>query len=289
MCLIFVGWRAHARDRLVVAANRDEFHARPSAPAAPWGGDGGDNAAPRAWPQGDILAGRDLEAGGTWLGVGADGRFAALTNFRAAPSHPHPPPDAPSRGRLVVDFLQGALGAREHAARLAREAERYHGFNLLLADRDELFYVTNRGSESERMMALADGCHGLSNDHLNAPWPKVTEGLVLFQAALREQGAGSDALFEMLGPGAPTRSARVETSRFIRGGVYGTRASTVVRIAHDGALCFEERSFDNAAAETGRIAWKAAPPSSPGAAPVLSMASGAEAMASPRAAAGGTD
>ena len=304
MCLIFVAWWAAPRYRLVVAANRDEFHVRPTAPAAPWAnpepwepaagapparpgrrvaeaasrtalrgngagdededGDGSGNERadcpgggthPARWT--GLLAGRDLEAGGTWLGVTADGRFAALTNFRAAPP---PGPDAPSRGRLAADYLLGGLGAREQARRVAREAGRYRGFSLLLADRSALYCVTNRGGEA--VVEVPPGCHGLSNDRLNAPWPKVTGGLAEFRRRMRG-GFEAEDLFALLADDEPAAEGnpqapgleRAHSARFVRGEVYGTRSSTVVCIGEAGAIAFEERSFDPSGAETGRAAF----------------------------------
>lgn len=278
MCLVFVAWRAHPRYRLVVAANRDEFHARPTAPAAVWppaaaaapdGGTGnGAHAAARAdggaaagAGRRDVLAGRDLEAGGTWSGVTADGRFAALTNFRAARP---PAPGAPSRGRLVAGYLQGALGARGHARRVAREAERYSGFHLLLADRSALVCVSNRADE--RVAEVPPGCHGLGNDRLNAPEPKVAGGLAAFRRLIRG-GFEAEDLFGLLADSEPAAEGawrdagreRAHSARFIRGEVYGTRSSTVAWIDDAGGIRFEERSFDAGAAETGRAVFRAAP------------------------------
>lgn len=262
MCLVFVGWRAHPRYPLVVAANRDEYHARPTAPAAPWdesasGGPAGGGGAGADAAEGRILAGRDLVAGGTWLGVTAGGRFAALTNVGG--SKP-PGPGAPSRGRLPVDFLRGALGAREYAREVSREAERYSGFNLLLADQDGVHCVTNRGDE--RLTELAPGCHGLGNDHLNAMEPKVTGGLAEFGRLMAREFA-TDDLFALLCDDGPaveenfrdTSLEWVRSARFIRGDVYGTRSSTVLTVERTGAIAFEERSFDARAVETGRVAF----------------------------------
>ena len=262
MCLIFVGWRAHPRYPLVVAANRDEYHARPTAPAALWdesgtGGPAGGGGAGADAPQGRILAGRDLVAGGTWLGVTADGRFAALTNVGGSTP---PGPGAPSRGRLPVDFLRGALGARAYAREVSREAERYSGFNLLLADRDGIHCVTNRGTE--RLTDLAPGCHGLGNDRLNASEPKVTDGVAEFSRRLVGELA-TDELFALLADDEPAAEAdprgtdldRVRSARFIRGDVYGTRSSTVLSVERGGTIAFEERSFDARAVETGRVAF----------------------------------
>ena len=292
MCLVFVGWRAHPRYRLVVAANRDEYHARPTAPAAPWAEERGAADGRRTAADGEavgargvppaigtaastarsgledaadlgsakrrILAGRDLEAGGTWLGATAEGRFAALTNFRGALP---PGPGAPSRGRLAVDYLRSDLGARAHARYVAREAGRFSGFNLLLGDRDELFCVTNRGEE--RITEVPAGCHGLSNDRLNVPWSKVTGGLARFRRLLGTEFE-TDDLFALLADDEPASEAdlrgtgleRAHSARFIRGEAYGTRSSTVVCIDWMGAAAFEERSFDARASETGRVAFE---------------------------------
>ena len=292
MCLVFVGWQAHPRYPLVVAANRDEFHARPTVPAAPWGAeripadregaavrpapdtlrsstpapapaparrraDNGGGGAGADAAEGRILAGRDLVAGGTWLGVTADGRFAALTNVGGSTP---PGPDAPSRGRLPVGFLRGALGARAYAREVYREAERYSGFNLLVADRDGIHCVTNRGDE--RLTELAPGCHGLGNDRVNAMEPKVTGGVAELGRRLVGELA-TDELFALLADDEPAAEAdprgtdldRVRSARFIRGEVYGTRSSTVLTVERTGAIAFEERSFDARAVETGRVAF----------------------------------
>ena len=310
MCLVFVAWRAHPRYRLVVAANRDEYHARPTAPAAPWEAepgpepesgpgpagptDGGPRPARSPAPgagsvegagaasageapgeaaptrpadagagagEGRILAGRDLVAGGAWLGVTADGRFAALTNYRGSAP---PGPDAPSRGRLVAGFLRSGLGARGYAHEAAREAERYRGFHLLLADRDALLCVTNRGRGGERVTELPAGCHGLANDRLNDPCPRVAGGLPGFRRLLLGREPEPGALFALLADDEPAAEAdvrgsgleRLRSARFIRGPEYGTRSSTVARIAGNGAIAFEERSFDARARETGRAAFE---------------------------------
>ena len=281
MCLVFVAWRAHPRYRLIVAANRDEYHARPTAPAAPWDDepdrapDGGARAAAREAepaagtkappahppPSGGgesgqrILAGRDLLAGGTWLGVTPEGRFAALTNVRGSTP---PGPDAPSRGRLAVDFLRNRLDARFHARAVAREAGRYSGFNLLLGARDGLFCVSNRGGGG--LTELSDGFHGLGNGRLNAPEPKVTGGIAELRRLIRTD-FDRDGLFALLADDVPAPEAesagngleRARSARFIRGDVYGTRSSTVLTIDRSGAIAFEERSFDARTVETGRV------------------------------------
>jgi len=156
VCLILVAWQTHADLPLVVAANRDEFHARPTAAADFW------HDAPH------ILAGRDLEAGGTWMGITRTGRFAALTNFRDPACHK---PDAPSRGRLVSDFLAGEASIDAYLDELAPDG--YNGFNLLLGDGEQLVAFSNVSNERH---VLSPGIYGLSNHQIDTPWPKVSAG-----------------------------------------------------------------------------------------------------------------
>src|SRR5258706_6908216 len=169
MCLILFAWQAHPDYPLVVAANRDEWRDRPTAPAAWW------DDAP------DILAGRDLEAGGTWLGVTRAGRFAAITNFRDPSDRKS---TAPSRGQLVADFLRGDDAPRDYLAALAAKAARYNGFNLLLADDKSMCYF---GSREGEIIDVAPGIHGLSNHLLDEPWPKVKMESRLWARRLRQK------------------------------------------------------------------------------------------------------
>ena len=203
-----------------------------------------------------------------------EGRFAALTNVSgSAPRGP----GAPSRGRLPVDFLCGTLGAREYAREVSGEADRYSGFNLLLADREVLYCVTNRGGE--RMTELQPGCHGLGNDRLNAPEPKVTGGLAEFSRLLAMEFA-ADGLFALLSDDEPAKEASLRSldlegsrsSRFIRGQLYGTRSSTVLSIERSGAIAFEERGFDARADETSRVAFACRPGSALGFQPLAAAA-----------------
>src|SRR5690348_1805823 len=156
MCLLVLAWNTHPRYRLLVAANRDEYHDRPTAALGHW-------PAPD-----DILAGRDLRASGTWLGIDQRRRFGIVTNFRDLM---RAPPEAPSRGQLIPGYLTGAAGPGEYLAALERAAGRYGGFNLLLADGASLWYGSNRGAPFAR--ALSPGVHGLSNESLDTPWPKL--------------------------------------------------------------------------------------------------------------------
>ena len=167
MCLILVAWQAHPDYPLVVAANRDEFFARPAAPAGWW------QDAP------DVFAGRDLEAGGTWLGLTRAGRFAGLTNFRDPGRNRV---GTPSRGALVADFLGSTESSAEALARLQREGPRYNAFNLFVSDGDTLGIYE---SESGAARLLEPGVHALSNHLLDTPWPKVRAGKARLFRALR--------------------------------------------------------------------------------------------------------
>jgi uncharacterized protein with NRDE domain len=169
MCLILFALDAHPRYRLLVAANRDEHFTRPTAPAAFWADAPG------------VLAGRDLDKGGTWLGVGTDGRFAALTNFRGAV----PVPGGPSRGALAVEYLRGERSPADFIDALAHRAADYQGFSLLVGDAVSMRYYSNRLDASPPGgVAIGAGIHGLSNHLLDTPWPKVERGCRALEAAL---------------------------------------------------------------------------------------------------------
>ena len=237
MCLIAFAWNTHPRWRLLLAGNRDEFHARPSAALARW-----DDA--------PITGGRDLEAGGTWLGVTDSGRCCVVTNVR----DPRDPQLGVSRGLLATDYLKGTAGAPVHAQQLLRSAAAYRPFNLLTFDAADAFYLGNR--PEPRTQAVAAGVHGLSNADFNTPWPKTR---VLMQHLQHWIEAGDDADFaplfaaladEQVVPDAqlPDTGIGLERERwlstaFIRGEAYGTRASTVVAIGHDGHAVIVERRF----------------------------------------------
>ncbi len=166
MCLILFAWKVRADAPLIVAANRDEWHRRPAAAATWW----------TSHP--NILAGQDLEARGTWLGVTREGKFAAITNFRE-PSHKKS--TAPSRGQLAVDYLGGHQKPYEFLEELATCARDYNGFNLLLADRENMFCFS---SVENKIEEVEPGIHGLSNRALNTPWPKVEIGRAALGAAI---------------------------------------------------------------------------------------------------------
>jgi len=244
VCLIVLAWRARADLPLAVAANRDEWRDRP-AEAAHW------------WPDAPALvAGRDLKARGTWMGITRSGRFAAVTNFRD-------PGDkrstALSRGSLVTEFLLGSEHPRDFLGRLTARVREYNGFNLILGDSGGLFYF---GSREGAVREIEPGIHGLSNHVLDEPWPKVKRGRNAMAAAL---GAGDPepALFAMLSdpegaadPELPDTGVGLEWERrlaapLITGPDYGTRASTVLTVNDRDEVQFEERTRGPDGAVTG--------------------------------------
>jgi uncharacterized protein with NRDE domain len=249
MCLIVLAHRVHPGYPLVLAANRDEFHARPTAPAAFW------EDAPH------VLAGRDLRAGGTWMGVACSGRWAALTNVRD-------PADSgvtgSSRGHLVSSFLLGDLPPADYVAAVAGGMQGYSGFNLLVGDGGEVHYVGNRGGEPRE---LPPGVYGISNHLLDTPWPKVT---LAKRALAAEVDSGRPApdperLLSMLADADPAPEAelpdtgvgreweRVLSSPFIVSPTYGTRASTVLLVSAEDEATFVERSFAPGPTPVGEV------------------------------------
>lgn len=246
MCLILFAYRVHPAYPLVVAANRDEWFRRPTAPAAFW------LDAP------DVLAGRDLEQMGTWLGVTRSGRFAALTNYRDPASNRA---DAPSRGSLVSAFLRSTAPPMTYLERLRAESARFNGFSLLAADLGTLGYFSNREGE---LRELAPGLYGLSNSLLDVAWPKVEIGKARLAAAL-DGTPDAEALLALLDDTGPASDhhlpstgvsieweRRLSSLRIVADG-YGTRSSTVLLVGADGEVCFVERSFGESGAEAGIV------------------------------------
>jgi len=253
MCLILFAWRMHPRYRLVVAANRDEFHARASAAAAYWADQSG------------LLGGRDLESMGTWLGLSRSGRIAAVTNVRDGRAEA--PPNAPSRGRLTYEFLAGDVPPAQFAARVADEGHAYRGFNLLIGDRDELWWTSNRGNGARR---LAPGVYGVANELLDTPWPKVTAGKAALERLLRA-GPGLGSLLAILDDtrtfedhALPDTGVGLERERMLApmrivSPLYGTRCSSAVLVEASGHTQFAERSYDADGAERGAVYYALGP------------------------------
>ena len=238
MCLILFAYKAHPSYNLILAANRDEFYERPSSPADFW----------EDTPQ--VLAGQDLQEGGTWMGIDRAGRFAAITNYRDPASWKN---NAPSRGGLVSSYLCGNQSADDYLENISRQGNLYNGYNLIVGDRHELFAYSNRGERQK----LNPGIYGLSNHLINTPWPKVTRGKKLLAETLDKKGAELEAaLFALLADrkipadhklpntGIGLEWERVLSSIFIASPGYGTRSSTILLICKNGRIKFVEKVYD---------------------------------------------
>lgn len=243
MCLVVVAFGVSETAPLVVAANRDEFHGRPAQEAHAWSDTPG------------IFAGRDLQAGGTWLGIHRSGRFATVTNFRDAEP---PPGDLQSRGRLVTDFLVGKEAPADYLASI--DGEQFAGFNLLVGDGKHLAYLSNRGGGQRE---LGPGIYGLSNATLDTPWEKVERSKAQLSRLIESGTVDDKALIQLLadrekGPAREVRDDRLPfatahaiTAPFIITPEYGTRCSTIVRHDESGIWHFLERRFDATGHSTG--------------------------------------
>ncbi len=231
MCLAAFSLQASAEYSLVFAANRDELHERPTAPAGWWD------------ERRAILGGRDLVAGGSWLAIDRSGRLAAVTNFREISDVVY----SNSRGRLVQDYLNSSVGAEEYLAGLDAHATDYGPFNLLIFDGQRLHYASNRAPGQE----LDPGVYALSNTHLGSTWPKVSHAEARLTACL-DSGDLSACLFDLLADRTlhgdlldpDDRESRFKSTIFLQDNHYGTRASTVVLLSRNGESQFIERRFD---------------------------------------------
>jgi uncharacterized protein with NRDE domain len=240
MCLIVFAWQVIPNLPLIAAGNRDEYYERPALPAHWW----------EDHP--NVYAGRDLQGGGTWMGITRDGRFAAITNYRAPSEFKA---DAPSRGKLVADYLTGDMRAQEYVDRLRDNASGYNGFNLLIGDGENLIWFSNRSQDDERNgKPLARGIYGLSNASLDCCWPKVIRTKAQF-ASLLCQCAPEEAFFDMLADttrahdcrlpctGVGIEFERVLSAVCIESPSYGTRSSTVVKMSGDRVAELYERTL----------------------------------------------
>lgn len=239
MCIISFHQGNHPTYKLIVAANRDEFYNRPTA-AANWWED---------HPQ--LLAGRDLRAGGTWMALTKDGRFAALTNYRdMANEHPN----RQTRGEIVPSFVLGDDTPEAFLEKLHQNRAQYNGFNVLVGSVDKLMYYANRQGE---ITSVPPGTHTVSNAFLNTPWPKVDRARKMLAEYVHSVDiVDVDVLFEQLAlverapddllpnTGVPQELERALSSIFIETDRYGTRASTILLVTHDNDVTFIERTFE---------------------------------------------
>lgn len=251
MCLLLAAIKVHPRYKLILAANRDEFYNRPTAPAGFW------KEAP------DLLAGRDLQGGGTWLGVNRGGKIAAVTNYRDPASHKE---GAPSRGKLTTDFLLGKDGPEAYCETLSRKAALYNGFNLFLGDRERHCWFSNRG-DGPRL--LPPGLYGLSNRLLDTPWPKVRRGKEALRPLLSgERPFDPEEILDLLADrtlardeelpdtGVGLERERMLSPMFIESPLYGTRSSTVLLIDLLDRATLLERTYDSDPPTTVKYAFQ---------------------------------
>ncbi|WP_440999754.1 NRDE family protein [Fodinibius sp. SL11] len=237
MCLIVFSYKQHAQYPLIFAANRDEHYGRPSRSARFWD----DNPT--------ILAGKDLEAGGTWLGINKYGDFSAITNYRDPNIQKEHPP---SRGQLVLDFLKNDSAPSTYLNELQSRADKFMGFNLLTGSLDELGYYSN---QQNKILFLDKGLYGLSNHLLETPWPKVRRAKDSMRALIADNKIAPKPLFDLLADdreapeeelpdtGIPKEIEKKVSPIFIKSDGYGTRCSTVILIDHNGDVTFAERRF----------------------------------------------
>lgn len=235
MCLIVFAWKQSADTPLLLAANRDEFYARPALAAAWW------EEAPH------VYAGKDLEAGGTWMGINKQGRFAAVTNIRNGEAKKI---GAPSRGKIVADFLCDNISPSSYLQTLTAEAKDYAGFNLILGDANDIYWFSN--AEQLTAQRLQPGVYGLSNASLDTPWPKVLKAKTQFEKLIQKSSSDQD-YFEMLADttqapehllpqtGVSLEWERLLSSIHIHSNDYGTRVSSLIKYHADGTVHLTER------------------------------------------------
>lgn len=249
MCLVVFAWKAHPDYKLIVAANRDEFHGRPSQDAH-W------------WPDlPNVLGGRDLQAGGTWLAMSRSGRFATVTNYR---ERQPPRSGARSRGEIVTDFVTGESEAGSYVSSFAGET--YAGVSVLAANtstddgNESIGYTSNRSDEA---VTLEAGVYGLSNASLDTPWAKLVRTRETLAALVESDNVNTTELLRLLADKTPAASSEVDntelpfklaralTAPFIVSDTYGTRCSTTLMISNEGKAAFCERRFDPRGIATG--------------------------------------
>ena len=240
MCILFIAVNQHPKFPLIIAANRDEFHQRPTTNSRYWE------------DQPAILAGKDELAGGTWMGINRDGSLSALTNIRAPGREVE---NAITRGELVMNYLNGKTKQRKKYAEVLSESRhKYNGYNLLFGDLNKLYVYNNF---DDALVPLEDGVYGLSNASLNSPWPKIATGRdALARYCQHANVLDTEHLFELLKNNAPADDAALPktgvpiewerrlSSIFIQSDDYGTRSSTVLLVDHDKHVTWEERTFN---------------------------------------------
>ena len=238
MCLIVFSYQSHPEYELIVAANRDEFYERSTQEAHFWENES------------HILAGKDLQAGGTWMGISKSGKFSALTNYRDLTTLKENPP---SRGALVTDYLRTSDYTEKYLQNILPDAKAYNGFNLLLKDRTGFYHFSNH---TMRTTPIEPGVHGVSNAVLDTPWNKLERAKANLKKATSADYVDEEALFELLMDDTPAPDAdlpetgltyemeKLVSSIFIKSERYGTRCSTLLLMDYKGNMKYVERRYD---------------------------------------------
>lgn len=238
MCLLLIAKDVNPNYKLIIAANRDEFYDRSTMPTHFW----------NDYPF--ILAGKDLKAGGTWLGITETGRISAITNFREGLKQKD---NAPTRGLITADYLKGHANALDYLNNVKQKANDYNGFNFILGDTENLYYLSNKQSSIEK---LENGFYGLSNGLLNSNWPKVLESKIKFENIIKKHDFSVEELFNILNDrsiaednllpntGVDLKIERILSAVFIKTEKYGTRCSTVIMVDPLNKVQFIERTFN---------------------------------------------
>lgn len=241
MCLIFLSYQQNKEYPFIALANRDEFYKRPTQAANYWE----ENP--------NILAGKDLEAGGTWMGITKNGYMAMLTNYRDLSNLKQ---NAPTRGKLVSDYLHSEFEPKNYLMALTKTASLYNGYNLIAGTFDDPWYYSNY--QKKKVVQLGSGLYGLSNHLLDTKWQKVTKGKEMLAPLLLDKQLDTEAMFAIMGDkevvnneaflpntGLPIDRERAISSMFIDTEGYGTRATTLITVHKSGGVNFTERLFEN--------------------------------------------
>lgn len=239
MCLITFAFKKHAEYPLILVANRDEFYGRETQAAKEWHEEGYPN----------IIAGKDLRAGGTWMGINKNGRWAALTNYRDIDNIKE---NAPSRGDLVLNFLKSDGKPEDYLTELDKISYQFNGFNLLIGDSKTIHYYSNYG---KKIVNVNQGFHGLSNAHLNTPWKKTSDVTQRLKSLVEDDVIEPNSFFEIMSDetkadektlpqtGLPLKMEKAISSIFINTPDYGTRCTTILLQNKDGDYTYIERRF----------------------------------------------
>ncbi len=245
MCLITFSYKTHPRYKLIVAANRDEFYERPTRKAQFWTNE--------QLP--DILAGKDMKANGTWMGISKKGKWGALTNYRD-PSNIKE--NAPTRGNLVLDFLKSEMDENSYLENVQKKAQDYNGFNLLIGSYDSLYHFSN---ETNAITEIEPGIHGVSNALLDTNWPKLDHAKKELERITSKEKFNKEEAFEILknpvkapdeqlpSTGIPYEWEKAVSSIFIKTDNYGTLCSTLLFVDYEGNAEFTERRYNSSTGE----------------------------------------